>query len=299
MTVVVMTGGTSGIGAYAVRQLVERGHRVVLGARAPKAADADRGTRRLPLDLADLGSVREFADQVRDVLGGEAVGAFVGNAGLSFTHADARTAQGWEATFGVNHLGHYLLLRLLDPELPAGARVVLTTSGVHDPDEHAPIPAPRHADARLLATPAADPELHTRPSRAGGHAYSASKLCNLLTVRQLRTVRPDLQPVAFDPGPTPGTNLSRSYRAPMRLAWSVLGGPIGRLVPGLSRAPDVGRALADLVEPAFVVPPDSYYLRMRRGEPTWARPSVLARDDRAAADLWDHSADLVELSTLG
>lgn len=295
MAVVVMTGGTSGFGAIAARRLTERGHRVILGARDPGAVDPLLG-QALPLDLGDLATVRSFAAALEMELAGEPIGVFAGNAGLSYTHVDARTADGWEATFGVNHLGHYLLMRLLEPGLPAGARVVLTTSGVHDPRERAPIPSPRHADAALLARPSDDPGLDRPPGRAGGHAYSASKLCNLLTVRELRRTRPDLVVLAFDPGPTPGTRLSRSFRLPLRLAWALLGTRLGTIVPGLSRPAEVGAALADLLSTAESSD-HRYYVRFRGGRPVWTEPSELARDDAVAAALWRDSAELVALAT--
>src|SRR5208282_6308458 len=73
-----------------------------------------------------------------------------------------RTSDGFETTFAVNHLAHYLLLRLLLPRLARGAVVVMTTSGTYDPAEKTIIPPPRHAKARLLAYPDLDPALTRR-----------------------------------------------------------------------------------------------------------------------------------------
>jgi NAD(P)-dependent dehydrogenase (short-subunit alcohol dehydrogenase family) len=70
------------------------------------------------------------------------IDALVLNAGLIRADVDAGTVDGYEPTFAVNHLAHYLLLRLLLDRLADGARVVQTTSGTHDPAERSGFPAP-------------------------------------------------------------------------------------------------------------------------------------------------------------
>ena len=84
----VMTGGTGGIGAEAARGLVAAGHRLTIGARDPAAVPA--GATGLPLDLADLASVRHFAAAV----GAEPIDALVLNAGIQVS-AERRSAQGF------------------------------------------------------------------------------------------------------------------------------------------------------------------------------------------------------------
>jgi NAD(P)-dependent dehydrogenase (short-subunit alcohol dehydrogenase family) len=100
---------------------------------------------------------------VVDRLGGAPIDALVLNAGLS-PHSDSnRTADGFETTFAVNHLAHYLLLRLLMPHLAPRTIVVLTTSSTHDPAAKTILPAPRHADAQMLAHPDRDPQHDAKP----------------------------------------------------------------------------------------------------------------------------------------
>jgi NAD(P)-dependent dehydrogenase (short-subunit alcohol dehydrogenase family) len=190
-----------------------------------------------------------------------------------------------------------LLVKLLLPVMADQAIITFTTSGTHDPAERAPVPAPRHANARLLAWPAQDPDLHVSPRRAGEHAYTASKLCNLLTARYLstlpQTISQNLSVVAYDPGATPGTGLSRSYGLVMKSAWWLLGTPIGRMIPMFSSRKDAGRGLADLVLRRVEIPPGGGYARMRRGQLVWSEPSELARDTSVAAALWHDSSQLV------
>lgn len=188
MSTMVMTGGSSGFGAIAAERLTRSGKaRLILGARRTAS-----GGDSIPLDLTELDSVRAFAAAVRERLGQTPVDALVLNAGVIHPHVDGRTADGFETTFAVNHLAHHLLVRLLLPALRDGALVVLTTSGTYDPATQAGLTPPRHADADLLAHPDRDPGLDPRPRKAGEHAYTASKLCAVLTALSLsrRSVGP-------------------------------------------------------------------------------------------------------------
>jgi hypothetical protein len=110
--------------------------------------------------------------------------------------------------------------------------------------------------------------------------------------------RKSLRVIAFDPGPTPGTGLSRNMNPMLRLVWRVLASPVGRLIPGLTTPERAGTVLAALAttEPLG----ESAYASVVRGELTWPQPSALARSDEARDALWRDSADLVGLTaTLG
>jgi NAD(P)-dependent dehydrogenase (short-subunit alcohol dehydrogenase family) len=296
MTTIVMTGGASGLGQLAAsHMLAAPGTRLLLGARRPGPPAAET----LPLDLTHLDSVRSFAAAVGERLGAIPIDALVLNAGRS-GHADGRSVDGFETTFVVNHLAHYLLVRLLLPRLANQARIVLTTSGTHDPAQRAPLPPPRHADARLLAHPELDPDRDQRPRVAGGRAYTASKLCVVLTARAL-AAQPEararqLTVVAYDPGRTPGTGLLRNEGLVLRALWRVLGSPLLRpLVPRANSREAAGGALAVLALGRVRPPAGRTYAALRRGELTWPDPSELARRDDLMHALWRDSADLVGL----
>ncbi len=178
--VAVITGGNAGIGKETAVALARAGWRVFITARDPgrgtaalediRARSASERTAVIPLDLADLASVRAFpallaaqTDQL-DVL--------VNNAGLVLQ--DRRvTSDGFEQTFGVNHLGHFLLTDLLLDRLranPNGSRVVVVSSHAHKM-------ARRGLDFDDLQTE------HRR--YRGFAAYSRSKLANILFTREL------------------------------------------------------------------------------------------------------------------
>ncbi|KAA1423636.1 SDR family NAD(P)-dependent oxidoreductase [Mumia zhuanghuii] len=301
MPAIVMTGGSSGLGAVAAESLARSDDvRLLVGARGA----APYG-EALALDLTRLDATRSFASDVVDRLDGEPIGALLLNAGGIRSDVDGRTGDGFETTFGVNYLAHYLLLRELVPRLARDAVVVLTTSGTHDPDTGAGLVPPRHADAKRLAYPDRDPDIERRPRKAAQHAYTASKLCAVLTVRRLAALpevrERDVTAVALCPGQVFGTGLARSLPRPMRAAWSVLGGPVGRPVRALSATHNTrtaaGAALADLALGRTRPPAGRTYAAVRRGRITWPDPSERAQDDAAAEALWRDSAQLVGLAS--
>lgn len=298
-TTVVMTGGSSGFGAVAAERLAREAGVRLLGGGRSAAADGES----IRLDLGELASVREFAVTVGERLGDDPLDVLVLNAGIVRSDVDARTVDGYETTFGVNHLAHYLLLRLLMPRLADAATVVVTTSGTHDPATGAGLLAPRHANADLLAHPDRDRERDPRPRKAGEHAYSASKLCSVLTVRSLAHLpearRRRASAIAFDPGQVFGTGLAQDLPRPMRMAWSVLGTPLGwplrRFSPTLNTSAAAGEALADLALGRETPPAGKDYVALRRGRLGWREPSELARQPGVARAMWDDSARLVGL----
>jgi NAD(P)-dependent dehydrogenase (short-subunit alcohol dehydrogenase family) len=286
---IVMTGATTGIGRVAAETLLAQpGTRLTVGVRTPGTALA--GARELTLDLASLASVRAFAD----ALGPQPIDILLLNAGGQRPDVAARSADGHELTFATNHLAHFLLLRLLEPRLAPEARVVLTSSGTHDPAERTGVPPPRHANANRLAYPETDPQLDASPLTAGMRAYSSSKLANLMTARAFARRRPDLVVTSYDPGLTPGTSLVRNQHWAVRiLVWPLL--PL--IMPfrsGMNSLTDAGRALAALAA-SETPPPGRIYASLRKACLTWPDPSTLVRDETAIEQLWADSEALVGL----
>jgi len=122
---VLVTGGNSGLGKATATGLAAQGARVVITARNTAkgdeaAADIDAKTGRMVqvmhLDLADLGSVRSFAESFKSTHSDLAV--LVNNAGGIFG-SRGTTVDGFERTFGTNHLGPFLLTNLLTDLLVA------------------------------------------------------------------------------------------------------------------------------------------------------------------------------------
>jgi NAD(P)-dependent dehydrogenase (short-subunit alcohol dehydrogenase family) len=290
---VVMTGATAGFGLYAAEQMVAAGHDLTIGARAPAALPAALAgkVRAEMLDLDSLESVRGFAEVIR---AGPPIDALVLNAGLQLAKP-ANSADGFERTFAVNHLAHYLLLRLLAPMMAAGGRVILTGSGTHDPEEKTPVTPPVHANAEYLAYPDRDPSAETRARQAGFRAYSTSKLCNIMTAREAALRLPGLTTMSFDPGYVPHTGLGRDNPKWIATLVSYIL-PLTMKKDRSSTIPRSGQFLADLVTSDLYAQCRGDYWAVRGPTLIRIEPSILARNAAACATLWDDSAGLVGLT---
>jgi NAD(P)-dependent dehydrogenase (short-subunit alcohol dehydrogenase family) len=280
MRTVVMTGGTAGLGQVAARRIdAEPDTRLLVGTRSASPFET------LPLDLSRLASVREFAHATTETLGGARIDALVLNAGVQLATNENRTEGGFETTFAVNHLAHYLLLRSLLDNLADDATVVITTSDTHDPATNS-FGAPRELDVEALAHP-------TSPGgfKAGFQAYSASKLCNILTARALADARPGLRVIAYNPGFTPGTGLQREW--PLWARTATVMGRVMRPVARLATVEQAGDELSALVLDRTAPPDGRVYASLVKRRLTWPDPSPLARSDEEMRTLWAKSAQLV------
>jgi NAD(P)-dependent dehydrogenase (short-subunit alcohol dehydrogenase family) len=128
----IVTGGYSGIGLETTRALTSAGAHVVVPARrVSTASEALAGVGDVELDeldLADLSSVRVFAD--RFLASGRSIDMLINSAGI-MACPETRVGPGWEAQFATNHLGHFALVNRLWPALVPGARVVSVSSRGH------------------------------------------------------------------------------------------------------------------------------------------------------------------------
>ena len=316
---VIVTGGNRGLGYQAAKNIAASGEgwRVVIAARdrAGAAGAAERlveetgnpNVEVMRLDLASLSSVRGFAEEFAAREDSPPLRAVVCNAGLQFVSTTTYTEDGFEATFGVNHLGHYLLVNLLLERMDAPARVVYVSSGTHDPKQTTgiPMPEPRYPGAAALARPEEHPDqAEESPGTVGRRRYATSKLCNIYATYELdRRLRADgvstaASPItvnAFDPGLMPGTGLSRDYGPGARFVSDRI---LPRLLPlfGLlgvnaNSVESSGKALARLVlDPKLEDISGRYF----EGEKE-IRSSELSYDRANAAELWETSSELVSL----
>jgi NAD(P)-dependent dehydrogenase (short-subunit alcohol dehydrogenase family) len=136
-----VTGAASGIGYEAARGLAVHGAEVLLADRNEQAGvaalariralRADARVEFLPLDLANLKSIREFAAALLAL--GRPLDLLVNNAGIQPISERRTTADNFELTFGIGHLGHFALTGLLLPLLlkSTAPRVVTISSIVH------------------------------------------------------------------------------------------------------------------------------------------------------------------------
>jgi len=287
---IVMTGATSGFGADAAGRMAASGHNLTIGARRPDALDKGWRAEALSLDLDDFASVDRFADAVAK---GPAVDGLLLNAGLQTTELETGT-DGFERTFAVNQLAHFRLLHRLLSHLAPGARVILTGSGTHDPQEKTPVTPPAHANAEWLAFPDRDPTLPAKARAQAFRAYSSSKLANIMTARELAHRRPDLAAMSFDPGYVPWTGLARANgKIVASLASLIL--PLMMPRDRKSTIEQSGKYLAALAtDPAYAEAHGDYW-SVRTPALVRIEPSALARDDAACAKLWGDCEGLLGL----
>ena len=284
--VVVITGGSSGIGAEAADVLAGRGAQVVLAVRAQARGDAVAARMRARhsqarvmvslLDMAELASVREFARRTADSV--PQVDVLLNNAGLGLQRARAVTADGFERQFGTNHLGHFALTGLLMPVLlnALAPRVVAISSIAH-------------RRGRIDFD-----DLQGERRYNGSKAYSQSKLANLMFAfeldRRARAAGSRLVSVAAHPGvATTGfvaaTGMPRIAAAAANAAIGVFGQDAVRgALPGLYAA-----AMPD-VKGGQYWGPDGF--REIKGDPALAVVSPHALDQAAWQRLWTVSEQL-------
>src|ERR1700722_11958172 len=236
MNTAIVTGANTGLGFECARALAEtRDWHVVIACRsAEKGREAvkrlvaqtrhkeieAKEIQTMTLDLASLESVRNFA---RDYAAERRppLRAIVCNAATQIVTGRTYTDDGFETTFAVNHLGHFLLVNLMLAQMAPPARIVIVSSGTHDPAQTTGMPPPVYRSARYLARPDEDSKpLDDERGTAGRRAYTTSKLCNVLFTyeleRRLRTEKAgsngrSITVNAFDPGLMPGTGLARDY----------------------------------------------------------------------------------------
>jgi NAD(P)-dependent dehydrogenase (short-subunit alcohol dehydrogenase family) len=282
---VVITGANSGIGLEAARALAAAKARVVLACRDPgraqqaveRVSDVARGPapEAVPLDLADLDSVRACAASLRERIA--VVDVLMLNGGV-MAMPRSRTEDGFEIHLGTNHLGHFALAgQMIDQLLVAEAPRVVVTSSL------------AHWVGRVRWS---DPNWTARWYSAS-LAYGQSKLANLLFVdelcRRVRAAGHHLLAVAAHPG-SARTNLATQNQ-----------NPLVRATYGLLRARTTQSA-ADGALPllhAAVAPglkPGSYWgpsgpLELH-GPAGPAARSRFARDASAARRLWEMSERL-------
>jgi NAD(P)-dependent dehydrogenase (short-subunit alcohol dehydrogenase family) len=275
-----VTGATHGIGLVTARALAAAGATVLLHGRdaelgAAVAADVARtsgnsAVRFVRADFMHLDEVRELAEQLARL---PRLDVLVNNAGLIDAGGRRATAEGYDATFGVNHLAPFLLTNLLLPKLEqsAPARVVVVASEAH----------------RRAGWLDFDDLMNARvgPLRA----YARSKLANLLFVRALaRRLRGSAVTVnAAHPGFV-RSQLFRDFRGPLRLLFATALRPFMR---SLGQGARTSIYLAD--SPEVEGESGGYYRDCRRLE-----PSAAALCPEAAARLWSESVRLTALTSV-
>lgn len=301
---VIITGANSGLGYYCAEAIARSGqdwHIIIASRNLPRVEEAVRNLiaeteyphiEGMALDLASLASVRQFA---QDFMAGERppLQAVVCNAGIQVVSDTLYTEDGFEMTFGVNHLGHFLLVNLLLPQLSDRSRLVFVSSDVHNPDANTGMPNPQYQPAELLAFPTKN-DNDTDIGNTGKKRYTTSKLCNILCAyelsRRLQKQQSNTTVNAFNPGLMLDTKLARDYSQAELSALTANISP--SVMENATDSKTVGSALARLIlDPSLDHVTGQYFDQLEE-----AQSSEESYDEKKAVELWKASAKLVKLS---
>ncbi|MFI5891712.1 SDR family NAD(P)-dependent oxidoreductase [Actinoplanes sp. NPDC051513] len=266
----IVTGGASGLGAAAAKALTDAGAEVTIAVRNPAGGAPG-------LDLADLGSVRRFADAWDGPLD-----AVIANAGIMALPHRALAPNGWELQLATNFLGHFALITGLREHL-GGGRVVMVSSGAH-------LGSPVHFDDPHFERRAYDP----------WSAYAQSKTADVLLATAIgRRWRADgITANAMNPGYI-HTNLQRHLDDATMRALGAMDDDGNLLTPGYYKTPEQGASTEVLLaaSPLLAGVTGRYFTEDNQEAPTVAGgsgsgPGVAgwAVDPAAADRLWDLAA---------
>jgi NAD(P)-dependent dehydrogenase (short-subunit alcohol dehydrogenase family) len=272
---IVITGASSGIGLAAAAALARAGARVTLAVRNIEkgravAARISGHAEVDHLDLADLASIRRFTDGWAGP-----IDILINNAGVS-ERALRRTADGFEMTFGTNHLGHFALTNLLLPHVTD--RVVTVASQAE----------------RAGRLDFDDLNWERRPY-APSRAYNDSKLANLLFTgeldRRLHARGSTVRAMAAHPGLVLTPIYDKPSNTP-RTVWDRLMPVIGQ-DSAHGALPLLYAATEDIPGDSFVGP--QHLMHMRGGAKLIGR-SAIAKSATTATRLWDVSEQLTGIA---
>lgn len=306
---VIITGGNTGLGYECAKVIAssQKWH-VVIASRSLSRGNAAVQTlihstsnpniSTMELDLASTTSIRKLAAQyIQTDL--PPLYAIVCNAGSQFVQNTQSTTDGVEATFGVNHLGHFLLVRLLLESLQEQGRIIVVSSDTHDPGAKTGMPAPRYTHPNIMSDPAQSDQFLSdlSPSARGQLRYTTSKLCNLYftyeLARQVQQSGRSVAVAAFNPGMMPGKGsaLAREYRPLLRFMWNYVMPLMRFFNAGIRTTRQSGIDLASLVLHQPISELKGTY---------WDGPQKIPSSEESfsperALELWDWSSERLGL----
>ncbi|CAL5070819.1 unnamed protein product [Urochloa decumbens] len=314
--VVVITGASSGLGLAAAKALAETGKwHVVMACRDfLKAAKAAKGAGMaegsytiMHLDLASLDSVRQFVEHFRR--SGMPLDSLVCNAAIyrPTARTPTFTADGYEMSVGVNHLGHFLLARLLLEDLqksdyPSRRLIILgsITGNTNTLAGNIP-PKAGLGDLRGLAgglrgTQNGSAMIDGSDSFDGAKAYKDSKICNMLTMQELHRRYHEETGITFAslyPGCIATTGLFREHIPLFRLLFP----PFQKFVTkGFVSEAESGKRLAQVVSDPSLTKSGVYWSWNKDSASFENQLSQEASDPEKARKLWEISEKLVGLA---
>ena len=302
MKTYLVTGATSGLGLQIALLLARTGDvRLILPVRDAARGEQLRreamaaGAAQVDTPAMDLASLQSVADYLGTLSKAHALSldGVLLNAGMQAANRLAFTHDGYETSFAVNHLAHYLLMDGLLPYLADGARAGWTASGTHDPKETsarmAGFRGARYTSAARLARGDYGPD--TSPAQACKDAYATSKFCEMVSARLFAGRAPEAAFFfSFDPGLMPGTGLARQHDRVGRFVWRHVMTRLARFMPGTSTTQRSAAIAVDLLTGKLAAAENGAYFNYTGAA---VEPAPMTRDPRIAADLRQESDALL------
>jgi protochlorophyllide reductase len=312
---VVITGASSGVGLYAAKALAKRGWHVVMACRDLEKAQNVAQMVEMPqdsytimhIDVASLESVRQFVNNFR--ASGKSLDALVCNAAIymPLLKEPLRSPEGFELSVATNHLGHFLLCNLMLEDLKHSAtaepRLVILGTVTHNPDElggKIP-PRPDLGDFKGFAEGFKEPiSMIDGKTFEPVKAYKDSKVCNVLTMRELHRRYHESTGIVFSslyPGCVADTPLFRNHYPLFQklFPWfqkNITGGYVSQELAG-------ERVAVVVADPEYNQS-GAYWSwgnrQKKDGKSFVQRVSPQARDDEKGDRMWELSAKLVGLA---
>lgn len=312
---VIVTGASSGVGLYAAKALANRGWYVVMACRnleKAKAAAQELGIPEdshtvLHIDLGSLDSVRRFINSFRAT--GRTLEALICNAAIymPLIKEPLRSPEGYELTMTTNHLGHFLLCNVMMEDMkrsPAeDKRMVILGTVTHNPDElggKIP-PRPDLGELEGFAKGFKEPvSMIDGKKFEPVKAYKDSKVCNVLTMRELHRRYHDSTGITFTslyPGCVADTPLFRNHYPLFQKLFPlfqkyITGGYVSQELAG-------ERVAAVVIDPEYRQSGAywSWGNRQKKDRESFVQKvSPQARDDEKGEKMWDLSLKLVQLA---
>ena len=267
-----VTGANTGIGEVTARELARRRGKVWMACRSEaRAREAMARIRQevpradlefLALDLSDLASVREASEELSE-RATDGIDVLINNAGLAGQRG--LTQDGFELTFGVNHLGHFLFTERVRPMLRSDGRIVIVASRAH------------------YDSPEWDWDALQRPTRSvsGMPEYRVSKLANVLHAKALARRAKGATVYSLHPGVV-ASDVWRHVPWPIRSLMKLF---------MISNEDGAKTSLHCATSPSVADENGLYYSKC-----TTKEPSGRAHDESLQEELWARSAQWVGLS---
>ena len=300
MKTIIITGGTSGLGLALAKKLMQKNNRVIIAGRnetkmneIKKQLEEESNNELLTTLFMDLTSFKTIRNAVAGLQ--YAPNVLVCNAAVAYETSARFTTDGFEETFQVNYLSHFLLTHLILKKYAASlTKIVMVASNAHDPAKTKGFfPSPQFTSFSEMAFEQLP--YYTNTHKQGALRYVHSKLCDILFTYELHKRLSKEQGYdavkinAYHPGFIPTTGISRETSALNQFILKYIMPPMKLFFSEIVSADDAAEKMLPLI---FYTPSSGKYFH---GADAIAS-SALSYNQELWEALWDNSIEWVKLT---